>query len=119
MVALSNEVVSRQSNNSTVDMPHFPHMPQAVSPNLACQFLPMLPSSEILQKVKVEILDPIIELSSESEEESPNFTLREKPRKFLPVMSEKALVNSVSNTPSNSHAQTTFSRPPLHPTPLD
>ena len=69
MLGASTEIHSRQSHNSTVDMPCSPralvHSPRREPPRLPDM-------TAVLQRVKVERLDPIIELSSESKGGSPN-----------------------------------------------
>jgi len=72
LLPTSIEIHSHHSKTSTVDMPY---LAQTISNSLPREVLPVLPNNFLLQIVKVEALDTIIILSSESEGESPNLTL--------------------------------------------
>jgi len=72
ILATSTEILSRQFDNSIVDMPYFIH---GVSPSPTHEVLPVLSNPSLLQAVKVERLHLVIELSSELEGESSDLTL--------------------------------------------
>ena len=73
MLTASTQIHSRQSHNSTVDMPFTPRHLVRSPPREA---LRSLPTRGVLPVVKVERLDPIIELSSESGGDSPNVNVQ-------------------------------------------
>ena len=97
MLGASTEIHSRQSHNSIVDMPCSPravlHGPRTEPPGLPYM-------TAVLQGVKVERLDPIIELSSESEGGSPNVN-GQRQSCFIPLAcGQLDIVKSLSTTPS-------------------
>jgi hypothetical protein len=110
----STEILSRQSDNSTVDMPYIAH---GVSPSASPQVSPVLLKPSLLHAVKVEKLDPIIELSSESEGESPELIVKNPGCSIGTTNNERVILNSTSESPSNSQLQSSLSRPPLYPYP--
>jgi len=72
MLAASTEILSRHSDASIVDMPY---VTESVLANPPYEVFHVIYNTAVLCLVKVEKLDPIIELSSELEGESPNLTL--------------------------------------------
>ena len=75
MLGASTEIHTRQTHNSIVDMPCSPLALLRSPPREALRVPTM---SALLPVVKVEILDPIIELFSKSEGESPNVNGQER-----------------------------------------
>ena len=111
MLGASTEIHSRLSHNSTVDMP-------CSLPALLCnpprEALQVPHMSVVLPVAKVERLDPIIELLSESEGESPNVN-GHKQSCSVRMASEQAdmIVKSLSTTPSRRHSYSSLSVPPI------
>ena len=97
MLAASTEIHSRQSHNSTVDMPCSPRALVRSPPREA---LRAPPTSAVLPIVKVERLNPIIELSSEFERESPNVNGRKRGSSIQMPCRDPETVKSMSTTPS-------------------
>jgi len=64
MPGSSTQILSRRLDNSTIDMPF---VVPVVLPSPSCQISPVLLKPSYLHAFKVEKLDPIIELSNESE----------------------------------------------------
>lgn len=116
LLSTSTENRSRISENSTVDMPCIHHV---VSPSPPRDVSPSLRSTAMLRTVKIEKLDTIIELSSESEGEYATLSLHKIACGNQTTSNQMAFVHSVSNTPSNSPTQSFLNRPPFHPTPVD
>ena len=112
MLGASTEIQSRHSDNSTVNMPHSLH---AVSPNSPREALPVLEMPTVLPVVKEERLDPIIELSTESEGESPNVNTLKQSCSVRIASHETNIVESLSGTPSKSLSKSSMSLPPPQP----
>jgi len=72
MLGVSTKILNHHLDNSTVDMPYIACI---VSPSPPCEVFLVVPKSTILQSIKVEQLESIIELSSKSKGESPNLAL--------------------------------------------
>lgn len=98
MVGASTEMLSHQLDNSTIDMPH---TIQGVSPHINPKIpqVPIKPS--ILQVVKVEKLDPVIELSSESKGESPELITKNVGYSIGTTIGERIPLTCTSRSPSN------------------
>ena len=109
MLAASIEIHSRQSHNSTVDMPCSPRALLRNPPREG----PRVPhTSAVLPIVNVERLDPIIELSSESEEESSNVNGQKRSSSVRMVSGQPDIAKSMSTTPSRTPFHSSFSVPP-------
>ena len=93
MLAASTEIHSRQSHNSTVDMPC---SPRALLRSPPTEGLGVPHTSAIHPVVKVERLDPIIELSSEFEEESPNINGQKRRSSICMASGKPGIAKSMS-----------------------
>ena len=110
MLAASTETHSCQSHNSTV---HMPCSPRALLHSPLREALHPSPTSAVLPVVKVERLDPIIELFSESGEESPIANGQKPgPSVHMPCRHPE-VVKSVSATPSVSPCDSSLAVSPL------
>ena len=69
-------------------------------------------TSAVLPVVKVERLDPIIELSSESEEESPNVNGQKRSSSVGMESGQPDIAKSMSTTPSRTPFHSSVSVPP-------
>ena len=110
MLAASTEIRSRQSHNFTVDMPCSPRA-LLRSPPIEALRVPHM--SVVLPIVKVEILDPIVELSSESEGESPNVNGQKQSSSVRMASGHPDIVKSMSTTPSRTPCHSSLSVPPV------
>ena len=110
MLAASTETHSRQSHNSTV---HMPCSPRALLRSPPREALRPSPTSAVLPVVKVERLDPIIELSSESGGESPNANGQNPGSSVHMPCRHPEVVKSVSATPSVSPYDSSLAVPPI------
>ena len=110
MLGASTEIHSRQSHNSTVDMPCSPRALLCSPPREA---LRVPHTSAVLPVVKVERLDPIIELSSESEEESPNVNGQKQSSSVRMASGQPDIVKSMCTVPSRTHCHSSLSVPPI------
>jgi len=115
MLSVSAKILSCQSDNSTVDMPY---IVKPVSPSAGPPVSPILLKPSVLHAVKVEKLDPIIELSSESEGESPQVILENIGTSIGTTTSKKTVLSSISHSPLSSHLPSTFSCTPFHSHPI-
>ena len=95
MLAASTEIHSRQSHNSTV---HMPCSPRAFLRSPLREALRIPHTSAVLPVVKVERLDPIVELSSESEGESPNVNGQKRNSSVRIPSGHSNIVKSLSTT---------------------
>ena len=110
MLAASIEIYSWQSHNSTVDMPC---SPRALLRRPPTEALRVPHTSAVLPLVKVEQLDPIVELSSESEGESPNVNGQKRSSSVHMASGHPDIVKSMSTTPSRMPCPSSLSVPPL------
>ena len=110
MLAASTEIHNRQSHNSTVDMPCSPRA-LLCSPHREALRLPH--TSAVLPVVKVERLDPIIELSSKSEGESSNVNGQKRSSSVRMASGQLDIVKSMSTTPSRMPCHSSLSVPPI------
>ena len=110
MLAASTEIHTRQSHNSTVDMPCSPRALVRSPPREA---LRAAPTSVVLPVVKVERLDPIIELSSESEGESPNVNGQKRGSSVHMPCRHPEIVKSMSTTPLVTPCHFSLAVPPI------
>ena len=110
MLGASTEIHSRQSHNSTVDMPCSPRALLCSPPREA---LRVPHSSAILPVVKVKRLDPIIELSSKSEGESPNVNGQKRSSFVRMASGQPNIVKSMPTTPSRRHCDSLLLVPPI------
>ena len=102
------EIHSRQSHNSIVDMP----CSRRASLRSPRREAPQLPHMiVVLPVVKVERLDPVIELSSESEGGSPNVNGQKQSCPARMASSQADIVKSLSTTPSQRHSHSSLSVP--------
>ena len=105
MVGASIEIHSRQSHNSTVDMPCSPRAllrsPRREAPQLPHR-------TAILHVVKVERLDLVIELSSESEGGSLYVSGQNRSCPARMASGEADIVKSLSTTPSRRHSHSSL-----------
>ena len=109
MLAASTEIHSRQSHNSKVDMPCSPRALLRSPPREG----PRVPhTSAVLPIMKVKRLDPIIELSSKSEEESPNVNGQKQSSSVWMASRQPDIVKSMSTTPSRTPCHSSLSVPP-------
>ena len=110
MLSASTEIHSRMSHNSTVDMLCSP--PALLrSPLREAVQVPHM--SAVLPIVKVERLDPIIELSSKSEGESPNVNGQKRSCSVRMASGQPDIVKSLSTTLSRRHSYSSLSVPPI------
>ena len=109
MLAASTEIHSRQSHNSTVDMPCSPRALLCSPPTEGLGVPHTIP---VLLVVKVERLDPIVELSSESEEESPNVKGQKRRSSVRMASGQPGIAKSMSTTLSRSPYHSSLSVPP-------
>ena len=110
MLTASTQIHSRHSHNSTVDMPFSPHDLVRNPPREA---LRTSPTRAVLPVVKVETLDPIIELSSESGGESPNVNGQKRGSSIHMPCGHPKIVKSLSTTPSVSPCHSSLAVPPI------
>ena len=110
MLAAFTEIHSRQSHNSTVDMPCSPRALLRSPPREA---LRVPHTSAVLPVLKVERLDPIIELSSESEGESPIVHRQKRSSSLRMASGHPNVVKSMSTTPSRTPCHSSLSVPPI------
>ena len=110
MLAASIEIHSRQSHNSIVDMPCSPRALLCSPPTEA---LRVPHTSAVLPVVKVERLDPIIELSSKSEGQSSNVNGQKRSSSVWMASGQPDIVKSMSTTPSRRHCDSSLSVPPI------
>ena len=110
MLAASTKIHSRQSHNSIVDMPCSPRALVRSPPREA---LCPSPTSAVLPVVKVERLDPIIELSSESGGESPNANGQKPGSSVYMPCRHSEVVKSVSATLSVLPSDSSLPVPPI------
>ena len=110
MLATSTEIHNRQSHNSTVDMPCSPCALLCSPPREA---LRIPHTSAVLPVVKVERLDPIIELSSESEGESPIVHKQKRSSSLQMASKHPDIVKSMSTTPSTTPCHSSLPVPPI------
>ena len=96
MLTASTQIHSRQSHNSTVDMPFSPRDLVHSPPREA---LRTSPTRAVLPVVKVERLDPIIELSSESGGDSPNVNVQKRGLSIHMPCGHPEIVKSMYTTP--------------------
>ena len=106
MLAASTEIHSRQSHNSIV---HMPCSPRAFLRNPPREALRVPHTSA----VKVERLDPIVELSSESEGESPNVNGQKRNSSVRIPSGHPDIVKSLSTTLSRTPRHSSLSVPPI------
>ena len=108
MLAASTEIHSRQSHNCTVDMPCSPRALLRSPPREG----PQVPhTSAVLPVMKVERLDPIIELFSESEEKSPNVNGQKRSSSVQMASEQPDIAKSMSTTPSRTPCHSSLSVP--------
>ena len=112
MLGASTEIHSHHSHTSIVDMPCSPHA-LVHSPRREPPRLPNM--TAVLQGVKVERLDPIIELSSESEGGSSDVNGQRRSCFVRPACGQAVIVKSLSTTPSQRHSQSSPSVLPIEP----
>ena len=112
MPTSSTRILSRQSDNSSVDMSF---VVPTRSPSPSCQVSPVRLKPSCLHAVKVEKLETIIELSSESEGESPELILKNPKSSIGMATTKKALSNSGSASLTESQVLPSLSRPLSHP----
>ena len=110
MFAASTKIHSRQSHNSTVDMPCSP-CALVRSPSREAVRAP--PTSAVLPVVRVERLDPIIKLSSKSEGESPNVNGQKRGSSVKMPCRHPEIVKSMSTTPSVTPCHSSLAVPPI------
>ena len=110
MLAASTEIHSRQSHNSTVDMPC---SPRALLRSPPTEGLGVPHTTAVLPVVKVERLDPIVELSSKFEEESPNVRGQKRRSSVRMASGQPGIAKSMSTTPSRSPYHSSLSVPPI------
>ena len=110
MLAASTEIHSRQSHNSTVHMPCSPRALRRSSPKEA---LRIPHTSAVLSIVKVERVDPIVELSSEFEGESPNVNGENRSSSVCMPSGHADIVKSLFTTPSRTPHHSLLSVPPI------
>ena len=110
MLTASTQIHSRQSHNSTVDMPFSP-CDLVRSPSR--EALRTSPTRAVLLVVKVERLDPIIELSSKSEGDSPNVNGQKRGSSVHMPCGHPEIVKSVYTTPSISPCHSLLPVPPI------
>ena len=109
MLAASTEIHSRQSHNSTVDMLSSPRALLRI-PSTGALGVPHM--SAVLPVAKVERLDPIVELSSESEGESPIVNGQKRSSSVHMISGHPDIVKSMSTTPSRTPCHSSLSVPP-------
>jgi len=109
----SIEILNWQSTRSTVDIPYNAN---ALSPSSLHDVLSILPIGVFVHPLKVEKLDPFIELSSKSKGESPDLRLHRIPCSNQTTSYTKA---TNCNTPLNNPLQSLFSCLPLPPYLID
>ena len=109
MLAASTEIHSRQSQNATVDMPC---SPCALLRSPPTGGLGVPHTTALLPVVKVERLDPIVELSSESEEESPNVRGQKQRSSVRMASRQPGIAKSMSTTLSRLPYHSSLSVPP-------
>ena len=110
MLAASTEIHSRQSHNSIVDMPSSPRALLRI-PSTGALGVPH--TSAVLPVAKVERLDPIVELSSESEGEYPIVNGQKRSSSVHMISGHPDIVKSMSTTPSRTPCHSSLSVPPL------
>jgi len=92
-----------------------PYVSCRISPSISHDVSPVIRNRAIIQKVKVEDLDPIIELSSESEGEPPHWRLQKQPCAIPSGLQDVDMQNLILDAPCNSPALSSHSRPLVHP----
>ena len=110
MLAASTEIHSRQSHNSTVDMPY---SPRALLRSPRTEALGIPHAIAVLPVLKVERLEPIIELSSESEGELGIVHGQQRSSSLRMASRHPDVVKSTSTTPSRTPCHSSLSVPPI------
>jgi len=111
LLASSIEAFTRQSDTSTINMSDTNQTILQTSP---LQVMPILPTSTVLREIKVERLDPIIELSSELEGESIDITLPKHLYAVDTKLHANSIVRCLSGRPSSNPPKSVVSPPPRH-----
>jgi len=112
ILAASIEIFRQQLDNSTMDMLYIAH---AISHGPRHEVLSIIAKEVALRSVKVEKLEPIIELSSESKGEPPHLTFPKQECCVQTTSNKIGLVKSTFKTPSQSESPSSFSCLLLHP----
>ena len=110
MLAASTKIHSCQSHNSTV---HMPCSPRAFLRSPPREALRVPHTSAVLPVVKVERLDPIVELSSKSEGESSNVNGQKRNSSVRIPSGHPDIVKSLSTTLSRTPCHSSLSVPPI------
>ena len=110
MLAASTEIHSRQSHNSTVDMPCSPYA-LLRSPRIEALGVPH--AIAVLPVLKVERLEPIIELSSKSEGELGIVHGQQRSSSLRMASGHPDVVKSTSTTLSRTPCHSSLSVPPI------
>ena len=110
MLAASTEFHGQQFHNSIVDMPCSPRALLRSPPREA---LHVPHTSAVLPILKVERLDPIIDLSSESEGKSSIVHGQKRSFSLRMASGHPDVVKSMSTTPSGTPCHSSLSVPPI------